>query len=181
MQIATHPIRMIHVATGLRRGRAFTLIELILVMGVLAVLVGIVVPVMSGFFRGQDIAQEGKRFIALTQYAQSQAISTGIPQTLWVDAQQRAYGVREAYGYSVETNESKVYWLGKDLLLELDATAVPNGVSSDIGIYFQPDGLISEGSITNLVIEHPEHERLYIALGTNGLGFEILRNERLDQ
>ena len=41
MQIATHPIRMIHVATGLRRGRAFTLIELILVMGVLAVLVGV--------------------------------------------------------------------------------------------------------------------------------------------
>ena len=161
--------------------RAFTLIELILVMGVLAALAAMVVPVFGNFFRGQDIAAEGKRFIALTEYAQTQAISTGVPQTLWLDAQQRAYGVREAYGYSDEpgrTNQTRVFLLGKEFELHLDATALP-GVSGEIGIYFLADGLIGEGSVTNLVIEHPEHERLYIALGTNGLRYQILGNERL--
>jgi prepilin-type N-terminal cleavage/methylation domain-containing protein len=154
--------------------RAFTLIELILVLGLLGTIAGIVVPRFSSFLKGQDLGQEGRRFIALTQYAQSQAISTGLAQTVWVDESEKTYGIREAYAYSAQTNSGKVYNLGNQLEFEIDPYAAQ--AFGEFAIRFLPDGMIEEGSLTNVIIERPEFERIAITLATNGLDYEITRN-----
>lgn len=156
---------------------AFTLIELILVMGVLATLAAIVVPRFSSFLKGQDISMEGKRFVALTQAAHNEAVSTGLAQTLWINPNNRTYGLREATGYTDFTNSGRIYTLGDNLKFELDSYAARE--FGEFAIRFLPDGDIEDGSLTNLAIERINQERLWIALATNGFDYEILGSEDL--
>jgi prepilin-type N-terminal cleavage/methylation domain-containing protein len=154
----------------------FTLIELILVMGVLAAFAAVVVPNLSGFLKGRDLAHEGRRFVALTQFARSEAISTGVGQVVWMDPRNQRYGLREAPGFSRSTNATRVYPLNEKLELELDPTAAQ--AFGEYAVRFLPDGEIEEGSVTNLAIIRPDEERLFLALSTNGFNFEIIGNER---
>ena len=60
-----------------RRGsrRAFTLIELIFVMVLLAIGAAMVAPRMGDFFRGRVVSSEARRMLSLVHYGQSRAIS----------------------------------------------------------------------------------------------------------
>src|SRR5438445_12373203 len=73
--------------------RAFTLMELILVMTVLAIAVSITAPALSSFFRGRTLDSEARRFLSLTRHGQSRAVAEGIPMELWVDAVHQTYGL----------------------------------------------------------------------------------------
>jgi len=146
-------------------------------MGVLATMAAIVIPALGSFLKGQDISHEGKRFVALTQYAHTEAISTGVSQTLWIDPDRKTYGLREPIGFTENTNSGKVYTLGANLDFELDSNAARS--FGEFAIRFMPDGEIEEGSLTNLAIERPNDERLWIALSTNGFNYEILGSESL--
>ena len=67
------------------RGRGgFTLIELILVMAVLAIVLAIIAPSLGNFFRGRTLDSEARRFVSLTRYAESRAVSEGSPMLLWM-------------------------------------------------------------------------------------------------
>ena len=164
-------------AGAVHADRAFTLIELILVMGVLATLAAVIVPSLSNFVKGRDVVQEGRRFVALTQFARNEAISTGVAQTLWVDPRGSRYGLREAPGFRQNTNATRSYPLNAKLEFQLDPNAAQ--AFGEFAIRFLPAGEIEDGSLTNLAIERPNDERLWIALSTNGFNFEIAGNERL--
>src|SRR5262249_19567201 len=73
--------------------QAFTLIELILVMALLAIVLGISAPSLSRFFRGRSLESEAQRFLALTRHAQSRAVSEGVPMVVWLWPKQRSYGM----------------------------------------------------------------------------------------
>lgn len=146
-------------------------------MGVLATFAAVVVPNLSGFLKGRDLAHEGRRFVALTQFARSEAISTGVSQILWMDPRSGRYGLREAPGFSRTTNSTRVYPLNEKLEFELDANAAR--AFGEFAIRFLADGEIEEGSVTNVAIARVDEERLWIALSTNGFHFEIIGNERL--
>src|SRR6266850_7421868 len=64
---------------------AFTLMELILVMTVLAVAVWIAAPALANFFRGRTLDSEARRFLSLTRHGQSRAVAEGVPMELWLD------------------------------------------------------------------------------------------------
>ena len=78
----------------------FTLIELILVMALFVVVFGIVAPDLSSFFRGRDLDSEAQRFLSLTRYGRSRAISEGVPVELWINAKQGKYGLEAVSGYT---------------------------------------------------------------------------------
>src|ERR1700704_2983443 len=83
-----------------RRGmRAFTLIELILVMTILAIAVSFTAPALANFFRGRSIEYEARRLLALTRHGQSRAVSEGLPMELWVDSSKGAYGLEAEPSY----------------------------------------------------------------------------------
>src|SRR6188474_2898745 len=86
---------------------AFTLIELILVMAMLLIVLGVAFPSLKGFFQGRNIDSEARRFLSLTRYGQSRAISEGIPMILWIDAPRKAYGLQVQTGYT-ESNSKAV-------------------------------------------------------------------------
>ena len=66
-------------ADRIRPQRAFTLLELILVMFLLAIVAGFVAPQMSSFIRGRNLNFEARRLLSLTHYAQQRAVSEGVP------------------------------------------------------------------------------------------------------
>src|SRR6266850_4075427 len=81
--------------TGRPRERAFTLIELILVMALLTILTSLAAPSLSRFFRGRALDSEARQLLSLTHAGQSRAVADGFPMLLWIDAPQRAYGLQE--------------------------------------------------------------------------------------
>src|SRR5690242_12890691 len=70
----------------LRISAAFTLIELILVMMILAIAVSFTAPALANFFHGRSLDYEARRLLSLTRQGQSRAVSEGVPVELWFDS-----------------------------------------------------------------------------------------------
>jgi type II secretion system protein H len=76
-----------------RRRRAFTLVELILVLGLMVVAVSMVAPRLSGFVRGQSLGSEARRLAAVMHAGQARAVSEGVSIVLWIDEKMSRYGI----------------------------------------------------------------------------------------
>src|SRR5471030_540561 len=59
--------------------RAFTLVELILVLALLFIAVSLVAPRMSTFVRGRALDAEARRLLAMTNAGKARAVSEGMP------------------------------------------------------------------------------------------------------
>ena len=143
--------------------RGFTLVELILVMVLMVVVASLVAPSMSSFFRGRSLDSEARRFISLTRFAQNRAVSEGGPMVLWVDAEQRAYGLIQEATYAEVDAKPITYELAEDVEIQtgfipvvvrqLSIPKTYNGIQPSVEavvIRFLPDGFIAEGSPQDL-------------------------------
>jgi type II secretion system protein H len=68
-----------------RAHRAFTLLELVLVMVILCTALAVVAPSFTGFRRGAELRDAGDQFIALTRYARTQSAATGTTYRMQID------------------------------------------------------------------------------------------------
>src|SRR5438132_9607959 len=102
-----------------RNDPGFTVIELILVMAMLLIVISVAFPSLKGFFRGRNLDSEARRFLSLTQYGQSRAVSEGVPMVLWIDARRGAYGLRAQPGYTDSDGKAVEFALGDDLQVEV--------------------------------------------------------------
>jgi type II secretion system protein H len=69
--------------------RAFTLIELMLVLLVIAIALGTVAPSLRGHSRTSRLRDTAEQFVTLTRLARTRAISTGQPHRVVIDAAKR--------------------------------------------------------------------------------------------
>jgi type II secretion system protein H len=169
------------------RPQAFTLIELILVMALLTVVIGLAAPSLSRFFRGRALDTEAGRFLALTRYGQSRAVSSGLPMVLWIDRTEGEYGLREAEGFGPDAGQVRIrstrdtneqedrkpmeYQLAKDLSFDIDRDErITNGLAA---ISFSPDGSIDETSLKLVFIRDRDDSTIPIAQSRSGLQYEI--------
>ena len=196
-----NPLRLLveSVKGSRRRTVAFTLIELILVMGLLAVVMALAAPSLSKFFQGRKLESEARRFVALTRYAQNRAVSDGVPMILWVDRTEGTYGLREQDRYQVETIQAESPWyarkdhgavetrepdlrLTESLRFELADNGRTNG--RIVTIRFLPDGAVDETSLRALLIEREnrqssqagdtQSESIWIAKSVDQSRYEII-------
>ncbi len=166
------------------RRRAFTLIELILVMAMLMVVLAISSSSLSKFFHGRILDSEARRFVSLTRYGQSRAVSEGIPMVLWIDAKQRMYGLHQEPGYTDNDSKEVEYVLGENLSIDTEQPAQQMGQSAQARqaarglpmLRFLPDGFISELSVPTVIIRELEGDGVLIAQTLNGLNYEISTN-----
>jgi type II secretion system protein H len=172
------------------RSRAFTLIELLLVMALLLIVLAVSFPSLRGFFRGRHLDHEARRFLSLTRYAQSRAVSEGYPMVLWIDAKQGVYGMQAQTGYLDEDDKSVEYEIHETLELEVirpllvRVTATQRNESASVAgnlpsIRFTPDGFYTDSSLERVVIRQGSEDRdrdedeVVIAKSENRLGYEI--------
>ena len=170
--------------------RGFTLIELMLVMAILLIVLAVSFPSLRGFFRGRHLDHEARRFLSLTRYAQSRAVSEGYPMVLWIDAKQGVYGMQAQTGYLDEDDKSVEYEIHETLELEVTrpllvrVTATQRNESASVAgnlpaIRFTPDGFYADSSPERVVIRQGSENKdrnedeVVIARSENRLGYEI--------
>jgi type II secretion system protein H len=173
---------MMTLATGKsnRHERAFTLIELILVLALLVISVSIVVPRMSGFVRGQALDSEARRLMSLMHAAESRAVSEGMNMALWIDDKQNLYGMeQESPGKSGDL-KAQEFTLDSNVKLSIATPGTGAAVTFKnlAAIRFQPDGTVNEGSPKRLKIEDAAGHALWLVQKQTLRGYEVSQNEQ---
>ena len=111
------------------RQPGFTLLELILVMVIITTALAMAAPSLSGWARGSKMRDASDQFIALTQFARTQAISTATVHRLHVDSGARAYYVliQDGDGFSpLNTEMGRQFALPNDFGLKMTDLAGQN-------------------------------------------------------
>lgn len=162
-----------------RAGAAFTLIELVLVMAILIVVLSLSGTSLTSFFKGRSLEAEGKRFLALTRYAQNRAVSEGLPMTVWINQRDKKYGVETAPGFVELDEKAQEFTLGRDLQIEAgwSAAVAPRRSADEVVLNFSPDGFFNETNPEQIVIKEPKGEQVLIAPSRNRLYYEITTNQ----
>lgn len=166
---------------------AFTLIELILVMALLVIVIAVASPSLSRFMRGRTLDSEARRFVSLTRYGQSRAVSEGVPVVLWINTRQGSYGLRQEAGYTEQDAKAVDFLLGKDLRVEVaglpaqlgplaQARATRQTDPNTPMLRFPPDGFIDETSPQSVVLRDQSGESIWITQSRNRLNYEIHTN-----
>jgi type II secretion system protein H len=170
---------------ALRTARAFTLIELLLVLALLAMAVAVAAPSLSRFFHGRALDSEARRMLALTRYAQSRAVSEGIPMVLWFKPELRTYGLQAETTFTDTDPKAIEYELDAHLEFELapptPGQQTPWKITQQIAgtlppIRFTPDGFVSETSpawVWLRVTREDSPDAVWLALNDNRLKYEL--------
>lgn len=176
---------------------AFTLVELLLVLALLAIVLTFAAPSLANFFRGRSLDGEARRLLALTRGGQSRAVSEGIPMMLWLDTKEKKYGLEQQPGWDERDSRAVEFNLDKELKMEVVNTNVfsdkfspllqlQRGYMSEAQrrdlpqIKFLPDGSIDETSPQVLRILDRDGLSITVALATNRLNYEIRKPQRED-
>lgn len=161
-------------------------------MTLLLIVAGVAFPTLKNFFHGRALDSEVRRFLSLTRYAQSRAVSEGIPMVLWLDARGGTYGLQTEAGYLELDARAVEYELDEDLSFDVSQPPVAALISprnrSVIqaanlpAIRFSPDGSIGETSPEYVRFQEtrtgPEGA-IWVAQVPHRHGFEIRHDEPL--
>lgn len=169
---------------GSGRWSAFTLIELIFVMLILAVVAAFVAPNMNSFFRSRVLSSEARRLLAVIHHGQTRAVAEGVPVVLWLDPGERTYGLSVQAGYVEQDSNASRYDLDPSLTLvipppesmpESELGEETMGVGEGLAtIRFLPTGFYEEGSTARIVLQQGEEGALELVPTANHLSYEIL-------
>jgi type II secretion system protein H len=158
-----------------RGRRAFTLIELMLVLALLVIVTSLAAPAMANFIRGRAMDSEARRLFALMHAAQSRAVSEGMPMMLWVDEKQYAYGLSaETTGLAGDPNAEN---LTVDSTLQITVLTVglnaPTTFKNLPAIRFLADGTVDENSPQTLQLTDSAGVSRWLIESRNHTGYEI--------
>jgi hypothetical protein len=164
-------------------------------MALLTIVVSIGSPALARFFRGRTLDSEARRFLSLTRYGQSRAVSEGVPMVLWIDVEQRLYGLNaepghlavESGGREEEEDPRAVeFLLHEDLQIEVERVEVRTlarqydvptpRVDRLPEIRFTPDGFFSETSPDAVLLREGEERVVWIAQNRNRSHYELQTN-----
>ena len=155
--------------------RAFTLIELILVLALLVVMTALVVPRMAGFVQARALDSEARRMVALMHATQGRAVSEGMPMMLWLDEKAGAYGAEAET--SGQNGDPKAEELTVDSTLQLALLKTGTGTQTTFknlpAIRFLPDGSVDEGSPQTLKLTDSAGFSRWLVETGNHQGYEI--------
>ena len=115
---------IIHHSSFCTSSRAFTLLEMVMVMLILSMLLALVAPSLSGFGAGRDAEYAGAQLMTLSRWAREQAISEGRVYRLNFDPAQQTYWVTAQVGGVFETINSdfgRPFTLPEGVVMEWDA------------------------------------------------------------
>jgi len=160
-------------AVGNRRSLGFTLIELILVMALLAIVMAIAAPSLSRSMRQRNLDGEAARLLAATEYARDEAISQGVPMTVWIDPEGRRFGIEPKEGFLGNETRIREFSVDPDIGLEIANAVVKRGIVE--AMEFAPDGTPALTNVESVVLKDRFNSVLTLAQTTDGWGYEIVK------
>ena len=160
----------------MRRASAFTLVEMIIVMALLAIVMAIAAPSLSRSMKERNLPDEAARFLAATEYARSEAESQGVPMVIWVDPTNHRLGIEAKAGFDGEPSRTKEFTWNEDIRFETDQKAA-SGQTIDL-VEFGPDGAPTEASVDSVRLVDRFGAALTVARTTDRWSYEILRDAK---
>jgi|ERR1700722_11592886 len=125
---------------------AFTLIELLMVMAIIAIVAALLAPRLVGFTLGRSSSNTARMIVSLTNYARSQAISEGRTYRLNFDSAAKQFFLTAQDGaqYDAPNND-----FGQKVTLPDGITAAVQFPQEQDGAYvqFQPTGRTEQAQI----------------------------------
>ncbi len=162
------------------RRRAFTLVELILVLALLVIVTSLAAPALSNFVRGRALDSEARRLAALMHAGQSRAVSEGATMVLWVDEKQGTYGLQAET--SGQDGDAKAENLNLDSTLQIAVVSgsaeTPTTFQNLPAIKFTADGTVDENSPQTLKLTDSAGFSRWLVLGKTRQGYEIRDTEK---
>ncbi len=156
----------------------FTLVELILVMGLLTTIMALAVPSLAHSFRRRNLEQEAVRFVAVTEYARNEAVSEGIPTTVWIEPDSGRFGVDASAGYVMGNAQRKEFSLGAELHFDLAASGEAQ-TGRVTPIQFDPDGTPAVDNVETIQILDRSMASVSVAQTADSWGYELLKEGSL--
>ena len=160
------------------RAGAFTLVELILVMGLLCIILGLAAPSLSRSFHQRNLMMEATRLLGLTEYARDEAVSKGVPTVVWTDAETGEFGAKAKSGFEDSGVPGKEFKLSDGTHFEdlknLKNTKSEAGVETD-AIEFAPDGTLDPASQTSLRLVDRSNSAVTVSQTTDTWGYQIVK------
>jgi len=157
-----------------RASQAFTLVELILVMALLATLLAVSAPLLSRSFKQRALDQEATQLLAATEYARDEAVSQGVPMSVWIDVPNGACGVQAQIGYEGDASREKTWFLPPDVRFDsIEAATDQNG--HVIAAQFDPDGTLALESLDSIRLIARTNESITLTQTEDGWGYEIVK------
>ncbi len=140
-----------------RKADGFTLLELIIVIFIVGIISGISAPYLGGYYRAMRIKVACREIASVMRYAQSEAVFSGIPDSVYFDLDHNVY-------YLVKYNGRTEGEEGAPLKVKIGTTEnrlLPDGVLFDgmdegrndrlregiAKVRFHPDGTVWGGTI----------------------------------
>ena len=147
---------------------------------------------MGSFFRGRALNFEARRLLSLTHYAQSRAVSEGVPVILWLNPADSTYGLAIQSTFSDPEGDTHAvkYTLEASLRLETPSATTAAlseqddeklGLTTDglAVIRFTPDGFFDESSVSKITLRQGA-TALELVPTVNRLGYEIRPASNVD-
>ena len=153
--------------------RAFTLVELIIVMALLAIVTAIAAPSLGRSMKERHIDDETKRFLSATEYARSEAVSQGVPMVVWADFDAHHLGIEAKAGFAGEPSRNRDYVWNPDVFMEADSKATV-GKTVNL-IEFSPDGSVAETSVEFVKLTDRFGNGLVVTRTSDRWSYEILQ------
>jgi len=160
-----------------RPNGGFTLIELILVMALLLIVLAIAAPSLSRFASARDLEAEADRLVAVLQFTQNQAVSTGIPMRVILDPDAGQYWIEPHTGFETAEDRFFFYELQNGVRFVLNQR---NRSGTDWTIEFYPDGTPAEESLTDIGLEDRRGRRIYVVYSLSSMAYEPVKEEDYD-
>jgi type II secretion system protein H len=154
----------------------FTLVELVLVMALLAVIAAFAAPSLARSMRQRNLNDEAARLLALSEYGRDEAVSQGVPMSVWVDPKGQRMGVEPKTGFDGDDTRTREFTLNPDIHFEIDRTATQSGVVEVME--FAPDGAPSSSSIDVVRLVDRFQALVTVARTSDGWSYEIVKEQR---
>lgn len=159
-----------------RETAGFTLVELIFVMALLTIVVALSAPSLSRSMRQRNLNEEATRFLAATEYARDEAVSQGVPMTVWIDPAARRFGVEPKTGYDGSKTRDREFAVNPDVQFEIGIGVTKGGVIA--AAEFAPDGSLASSSLDSVRLVDRFNAALTVARTSDGWSYEIVKEAK---
>jgi hypothetical protein len=144
-------------------------------MAMLAGIMAISAPRLTRHLSGRTLNEEARRFLALTRFARSEAVSRSVLMELWLDTETGEYGLKPVVEYTDTGKEPVEFQLADDMRFEVNVDEINE--EGKATILFWPDGAIDEESLDELSILKGETDTITIEQTDFALGYRVKDEE----
>ncbi len=145
-------------------------------MALMVIVMSIAAPSLSRSMRQRNIDAEATRLLAMSEYARAEAISQGVPMTVWIDPAGENFGVAPKAGFTGVESREREYAVNADVHFEMTNVSEKNGVIE--AMEFAPDGSPTTTSIEQVRIIDRFNGIVTVAKTSDGWSYEIVKETK---